>query len=118
MTWYLVLRAARWWAESMDPVRLAAVARKEWIQIRRDKRSLILAFVLPLFLLLFFGYAITWDVDDIRIAVLDQGRLLACGTAAELRAQVGAGAAVQLDAVFRSLVRTSDPVATARTILG
>jgi len=33
---------------------------------------MILAFVLPLFLLLFFGYAITWDVDDIRIAVLDQ----------------------------------------------
>jgi len=58
----------------MDLVRLVAVARKEWIQIRRDKRSLILAFVLPLFLLLFFGYAITWDVDDIRIAVLDQDR--------------------------------------------
>jgi ABC-2 type transport system permease protein len=58
----------------MDPVRLTAVARKEWIQIRRDKRSLILAFVLPLFLLLFFGYAITWDVDDIRIAVLDDDR--------------------------------------------
>lgn len=56
----------------LDPVRLMAVARKEWIQIRRDARSLILAFVLPLFLLLFFGYAITWDVDDIPIAVLDQ----------------------------------------------
>jgi ABC-2 type transport system permease protein len=58
----------------MDPVRLLAIARKEWIQIRRDKRSLALAFVLPLFLLLFFGYAITWDVDDIPIAVLDQDR--------------------------------------------
>jgi len=33
---------------------------------------MILAFVLPLFMLLFFGYAISWDVDDIRIAVLDQ----------------------------------------------
>jgi ABC-2 type transport system permease protein len=58
----------------LDLVRLAAVARKEWIQIRRDTRSLILAFVLPLFLLLFFGYAITWDVDDIPLAVLDQDR--------------------------------------------
>ncbi|HUF75486.1 MAG TPA: ABC transporter permease [Longimicrobiales bacterium] len=55
----------------MDPVRLRAIARKEWIQLRRDRRSMILAFVLPLFLLLFFGYAITWDVDDIPIAVLD-----------------------------------------------
>lgn len=35
---------------------------------------MILAFLLPLVLLLFFGYAITWDVDDIRIAVLDQDR--------------------------------------------
>jgi ABC-2 type transport system permease protein len=31
-----------------------------------------LAFVLPLFMLLFFGYAITWDVNDIPVAVLDQ----------------------------------------------
>ncbi|HET9948252.1 MAG TPA: ABC transporter permease, partial [Longimicrobiales bacterium] len=58
----------------MDAVRLLAVARKEWIQLRRDTRSMILAFALPLFLLVFFGYAITWDVDDIRIAVLDQDR--------------------------------------------
>lgn len=58
----------------MDLFRLLAMARKEWIQLRRDPRSMILAFVLPLFLLLFFGYAITWDVDDIEIAVLDQDR--------------------------------------------
>jgi ABC-2 type transport system permease protein len=35
---------------------------------------MILAFVLPVFLLLFFGYAITWDVSDIPISVLDQSR--------------------------------------------
>jgi ABC-2 type transport system permease protein len=58
----------------MDPVRLLAIARKEWIQLRRDTRSMILAFVLPLFLLLFFGYAITWDVNDIPVAVLDEDR--------------------------------------------
>jgi len=56
----------------MDLVRLLAISRKEWIQLRRDTRSMILAFVLPLFLLLFFGYAITWDVNDIPIAVLDR----------------------------------------------
>ena len=58
----------------MDAVRLWAMARKEWIQIRRDPRSMILAFALPLFLLLFFGYAISWDVRDIRLAVVDQDR--------------------------------------------
>src|SRR5688572_20940471 len=54
--------------------RLLAMARKEAIQLRRDTRSLVLAFLLPVFLLLFFGYAITWDVRDIRLAVLDQDR--------------------------------------------
>ena len=52
--------------------RLLAIARKEAIQLRRDTRSLILAFVLPLFMVLFFGYAISWDVKDIRLAVFDQ----------------------------------------------
>jgi ABC-2 type transport system ATP-binding protein len=53
-----------------------------------------------------------------RIAVLDQGRLLACGTAAELRQRTGADAGTRLDSVFRTLVRASDPDAAARAILG
>jgi len=53
-----------------------------------------------------------------RIAVLDQGRLLACGTAAELRQQVGASSGAHLDAVFRTLVKASDPIAAAKSILG
>ncbi len=56
----------------MDRTRLLAIARKETLQLRRDPRSLILAFLLPVALLVFFGYAITWDVDDIRMAVVDQ----------------------------------------------
>jgi ABC-2 type transport system permease protein len=58
----------------IDAIRLGAIARKEWIQLRRDPRSMALAFVLPLFMLLFFGYAISWDVDEIRLAVLDRDR--------------------------------------------
>lgn len=53
-----------------------------------------------------------------RIAVLHQGKLLACGTAAELRAQVGASAGAHLDSVFRTLVHASDPVAAAKALLG
>ena len=49
------------------------MARKEWVQLRRDPRSMVLAFGMPLLMLLFFGYAITWDVDDIPIAVLPMG---------------------------------------------
>ena len=59
---------------SFSPARLRAVARKEVIQLRRDSRSLALAFLLPLVLLVLFGYAITTDVEHIRMAVLDRDR--------------------------------------------
>lgn len=52
--------------------RLLAVARKEAIQLRRDPRSLVLAFILPPVLVLLFGYAISFDVNRIDLAVLDQ----------------------------------------------
>lgn len=64
-------------AEARGPLRrtrLLAIARKEWIQLRRDPRSLILAFALPVLLLLLFGYAITWDVRNIAMVVVDQDR--------------------------------------------
>jgi len=53
-----------------------------------------------------------------RVAVLDQGRLLASGTVAELRTKAGAGADKNLESVFRTLTHASDPVAQARAILG
>jgi ABC-2 type transport system permease protein len=56
----------------LDATRLMAIARKEWIQLRRDRRSMALAFALPFLMLVFFGYAINFDIEDIGIAVLDQ----------------------------------------------
>jgi ABC-2 type transport system permease protein len=56
----------------MNLGRLLAMARKEAIQLRRDVRSMTLAFMLPVLMLLFFGYAITWDVNDIHIAVINE----------------------------------------------
>jgi ABC-2 type transport system permease protein len=58
----------------LDPFRLLAMARKEALQLRRDSRSLLLAFLLPLAMVVFFGYAISWDIKDIRLAVLDLDR--------------------------------------------
>jgi len=55
----------------MNPARLWAMARKEAIQLRRDPRSLAMAFLLPVALLLFFGYAISYDINNIELAVLD-----------------------------------------------
>ena len=61
----------------MSRTRLLAIARKEWLQIRRDARSLYLAFVLPLLLLMLFGYAISFDIRNIRLAVFDQSQTAA-----------------------------------------
>jgi ABC-2 type transport system permease protein len=58
----------------MSWMRLKAMARKEWLQLRRDPRSMAMAFVLPVLMLLFFGYAITWDVRDLDLRVLDGDR--------------------------------------------
>src|SRR5271169_4492364 len=52
--------------------RLWAMARKEWLHIRRDTRSLAMAFAVPAVMVLLFGYVITFDVRDIRMAVHDQ----------------------------------------------
>lgn len=58
----------------LSRTRLLAVSRKEVLQLRRDTRSLVLAFLLPVLLLVLFGYAITWDVNDVPTAVLDRDR--------------------------------------------
>ncbi len=56
----------------MNFVRLRAVARKEFLHIVRDARSLIIALALPVMMLLLFGYALTLDVDQIPTYVYDQ----------------------------------------------
>lgn len=52
--------------------RIRAVAKKEFIQIRRDPRSLAMALVIPIFLLLIFGYGLSLDIDHVRMLVWNQ----------------------------------------------
>jgi ABC-2 type transport system permease protein len=56
----------------MKIIRLWAIARKEFIHIFRDPRSLGMAVVIPMLLLLLFGYALTLDVDNVPMSVWDQ----------------------------------------------
>lgn len=55
----------------MSLTRLLAMSRKEVIQLRRDPRSMMLGFLLPMALIVFFGYAISYDVKNIKTVVLD-----------------------------------------------
>ena len=56
----------------MNLVRVAAVARKEFLHVRRDPRSLGMAIAIPMLLLILFGYALTLDVDRVPLAVWDR----------------------------------------------
>ncbi len=55
----------------MNPVIIKAIARKEFYHLVRDFRSLYLAFVIPLLLILMFGYALRMDVDSVRTVIVD-----------------------------------------------
>jgi ABC-2 type transport system permease protein len=54
--------------------RIAALTRKEWIQVVRDPSSIFVAFVLPFFLLLLFGSGISLDINHLKIGVVLEDR--------------------------------------------
>lgn len=56
----------------MKLFRVWAIARKEFIHIVRDPRSLGMAIAIPMLLLVLFGYALTLDVDNVPVVVWDQ----------------------------------------------
>ncbi len=53
-------------------LRLISLVRKEFIQILRDPRTLIVVIVMPIVLLFLLGYAATTDVKNLPLAVWDQ----------------------------------------------
>ena len=58
----------------MNHRRAWAIARKEFLHILRDPRSLAMAIAMPMFLLLLYGYALTLDVDNVPMVVWDQSQ--------------------------------------------
>ena len=53
---------------------LAALVRKETIELARDPITLAVAVVLPLVMLFLFGYGVSMDIEDTPLAVYDQDR--------------------------------------------
>ena len=53
-----------------DPQRLMALVYKESLQALRDPSTLLIAFVLPVVLLLLFAYAVSLDAKNVRIGVV------------------------------------------------
>lgn len=53
-------------------IRIGAMAAKETIHVRRDPRTLALALVMPVVMLVLFGYGVSTDVDHLPLAVADE----------------------------------------------
>ncbi len=56
----------------MSLTRLLAVATKEVVQILRDTRSLIIVLVMPITLMLLFGYGVSLDLKHLPVVVWNQ----------------------------------------------
>jgi ABC-2 type transport system permease protein len=58
----------------MNLERLGAMARKEFVQMRRDPTTLRLMLAVPVMQLLIFGFAVRTDVRNLPTVVFDQSR--------------------------------------------
>jgi drug efflux transport system permease protein len=58
----------------MAITRIIAITRKEFIQIMRDRRTLIMTLLMPIIQMILLGYAANSDVKNVPLAVLDQSR--------------------------------------------
>jgi len=54
--------------------KILAVGSKEMRQIRRDQRTLLILLFIPAFFLLLYGYALSFDIRNVSLAVQDRDR--------------------------------------------
>lgn len=53
---------------------LLSFLRKEFLHIVRDRRTMLILLVMPVVMILLFGYAVTTEVRGVRMAVVDPSR--------------------------------------------
>lgn len=52
-------------------MKIKGIIKKEFFHIIRDKRTLYISFILPILLLIIFGYAIKTDLKNINLGIID-----------------------------------------------
>lgn len=57
--------------QNLNVRRILTVTKKEFIHIKRDKPSLAISFIMPILMLLLFGFAVNADVNNVDFAVYD-----------------------------------------------
>lgn len=57
--------------KKMNFKRMLTITKKEFIHLKRDKASLAIAFIMPIMMLILFGFAVTSDVKNVKLVVFD-----------------------------------------------
>lgn len=60
----------------MQLKRLLTIGKKEFIHIKRDKASIAIAVMMPIMMLLLFGFAVNTDVNNVNLAVYDGSKTM------------------------------------------
>ena len=58
----------------LNAKRIIPVMKKEFLHIVRDTRSLVIALLAPVILLVLYAYAVTFDINKIDLGVVDYDR--------------------------------------------
>ncbi len=91
----------------ISPRRIAAVLKKELLQLRRDKMTFAMVIMIPLIQLLLFGYAINTNLRHVPVAVVDRSGTELSRTLAQI---------VQATQVVRITEELSTPQEAERAI--
>ncbi len=89
----------------MSPRHLRAITRKEFTHILRDRATLILVLFTPTILFLLMAYALTVDIKNVPIAVLDHDR---SSTSRSFIQQITAGDDLDIYAMVSSFEEIND----------
>ncbi len=68
----------------ISPCRIAAVLKKELLQLRRDRMTFAMVIMIPLIQLLLFGYAINTNLRHVPVALVDESRTELSRTLAQI----------------------------------
>ena len=84
---------------------LLTFVRKEFLHVLRDKRTLLILFGMPVVQILLFGFALSTEVKDTRIAVLDQDK---SQSSTELISKIDANRYFDLEQDLKSIHEAED----------
>lgn len=99
----------------MKSKRLWTISKKEFLHIIRDVRSLVASLLIPITLLVLFGWALNFDVDNIETVVYDQDQ---SSESRELVSRIVHNRFFKVVAYAHSLKEIEEHIMFGRAVLG